>query len=624
MTTLTAVETGGEKWLRAGTKGRGLWQTELASTSLQNQLGTGALAPATLIFASQAVGTTSGAESLSVQNTGAGPLTLGYPTVSSSDFVLNNECPASLAVGASCAISIIFAPTATGPRSATVTMAANVQGGVLAADLEGQGTQGSTVVLTPLRLDFGSMRIGETSPVQYVTVANTANVPVGLKPLSISGPFSMSANTCGTSLAVNTSCTVGVVFSPAASGVASGSLVASDDAGKQTALLSGNGQTGPTDKLSANGLTFAAQTIGTTSAVQQVTVTNSGDGALTNINVAITGDFAVNNLCGISLPGHSTCALQVVYSPKAVGAERGQMTIQDALGAQQVALNGTGSVPAPGSGATVTLSPISMDFGIQGVNSISATQMLTVINSGTNPLSNIAIAASADFAIANNACNITVAPGASCTVGVTFAPQATGKQDGTVQVTAGGISVPFSMPVSGIGADFQLSVQGSSSSTVTGGASATYQLLLIPVGSSAGQVAFTCTGAPAGSTCSANPTNVIMTGTGATATVQVTVSTAATTARSSPEAVQGREAIAGAVLACLVFWRRRRWADWPVLLVLGGVCLALSGCGLSIKGGAGGGLGGDGGNSGQGVFTITVGAGAPGVSHSVTLNLTVE
>ncbi len=186
--------------------------------------------------------------------------------------------------------------------------------------------------------------------------------------------------------------------------------------------------------------------------------------------------------------------------------------------------------------------------------------MLTVINSGTNPLSGIAIAASQGFAITNNACNITVASGASCTVGVTFAPQATGAQQGTVQVTASGASVPFSIPVSGTGADFQLSVQGASSSTVTGGSSATYQLLLTPVGASAGQVAFTCTGAPAGSTCSANPANVTMTGTGATATVQVTVITAATSARSRPGMPWGTKSIAGVVLASLVFWRRRRWA----------------------------------------------------------------
>jgi hypothetical protein len=84
----------------------------------------------------------------------------------------------------------------------------------------------------------------------------------------------------------------------------------------------------------------------------------------------------------------------------------------------------------------------------------------------------------------------------------------------------------------------------------------------------------------------------------------------------------------GAVLACsLVLWRRRGWTAslerWRVLLVLGAVCLGLTGCGLSINGGASTGSG-DGGGSGQGVYTITVAAGAPGVSHAVTLNLTVE
>jgi hypothetical protein len=299
------------------------------------------------------------------------------------------------------------------------------------------------------------------------------------------------------------------------------------------------------------------------------------------------------------------------------------MTIQDALGAQQVALNGTGTPPAAGSGGAVTLSPISMDFGIQGVNSISSPQMLTVINSSSSPLSGMSIAASAGFAITNNACTVTVAPGASCTVGVTFAPQTTGKQDGAIQVTVNGSSVPFNLTVTGTGADFQLSVQGESSSTVTGGSSATYQLLLTPVGASAGQVTFSCTGVPEGSTCIANPANVTMTGTGATATVQVTVNTAATSAHARPGSPWRSASLAGAMLVYLVFWRKRRWQGWQMLLVLGAVCLALTGCGLSVNGGTNGGSGGTG-SGGQGVYTITVGAGAPGVAHSVTLTLTVE
>ena len=103
--------------------------------------------------------------------------------------MLSNPCPASLGPGASCAISIIFAPTATGPRSGAVTVAANVQGGVLTANVQGTGTQGGTMVLTPLRLDFGSVRIGQTSPVQYITVANTGTAVGGTEAAEISGPF---------------------------------------------------------------------------------------------------------------------------------------------------------------------------------------------------------------------------------------------------------------------------------------------------------------------------------------------------------------------------------------------------------------------------------------------------
>jgi hypothetical protein len=64
-------------------------------------------------------------------------------------------------------------------------------------------------------------------------------------------------------------------------------------------------------------------------------------------------------------------------------------------------------------------------------------------------------------------------------------------------------------------------------------------------------------------------------------------------------------------------------AQCCVLLVLGALCMGLTGCGLSINGG--GTTPGQGsGDGSQGVYTITVEGGAPGVSHSVALTLTVE
>jgi hypothetical protein len=119
---------------------------------------------------------------------------------------------------------------------------------------------------------------------------------------------------------------------------------------------------------------------------------------------------------------------------------------------------------------------------------------------------------------------------------------------------------------------------------------------------------------------------VTMTGTGATATIQVTVTTAAPSAHSAPPPSWRSSAAGVALGCCLVLWRRRGWAGslerWRALLVLGALGLGLTGCGLSINGGAS--TGSSGGDGSQGVYTITVAGAAPGVSHSVTLNLTVE
>ena len=94
----------------------------------------------------------------------------------------------------------------------------------------------------------------------------------------------------------------------------SGTFSITDDAGTQTASLSGTGCLPATDALSPPALTFAAQQLTTASAAQQVTLTNSGDLPLTLIAAQITsGDFTAVNTCGNSLNPHSSCSINVSF-----------------------------------------------------------------------------------------------------------------------------------------------------------------------------------------------------------------------------------------------------------------------------------------------------------------------
>ncbi|MGO9272139.1 MAG: FG-GAP-like repeat-containing protein [Terriglobia bacterium] len=106
---------------------------------------------------------------------------------------------------------------------------------------------------------------------------------------------------------------------------------------------------------SPTALTFAGQIVGTTSAPQRVTLTNS-QGMAFSISIAITGtesgDFAEGNNCPVSpstLAANGTCTINVTFTPTAAGARSAAVTITDhATGStQSVTLSGTGTLAGP-------------------------------------------------------------------------------------------------------------------------------------------------------------------------------------------------------------------------------------------------------------------------------------
>lgn len=103
----------------------------------------------------------------------------------------------------------------------------------------------------------------------------------------------------------------------------------------------------------------------------------------------------------------------------------------------------------------VSLSPSSLSFSNQNVGVTSASQPITLTNSGSAPLtvSAITIAGSnaSDFAQSNTcpASSSTLVPGASCTINVTFTPGAVGASSANITVSDNAASSPQSVALSG-------------------------------------------------------------------------------------------------------------------------------------------------------------------------------
>ena len=610
--------------LRAATYGRGIWQIPLLNATAPQEPAM-SLAPNTLAFGVQAVDSVSAAQTITVTNTGSAALSVSR-LARQGDFTETDTCTAApIAPGMNCSIQVSFRPAATGSRPGLLTVYGNVPGGQATATLSGTGSTGAAIVLDPVSLSFPSTTIHATSAVQNITISNTSSAAISLQTPAVSGAdFKLAANTCGPSLASQTGCTVAIAFVPTASGARSGTFNISDDAGIQSASLTGFGAAPPTDALSPLSLTFASQQIDTASAVQQVILTNSGDQPLTLIAAQITsGDFTVVNACGNSLNPHSTCSLNVAFTPKDVGTLAGALTLSDQYRSQTVALNGFGLAP-PG----VSLAPFStVNFAATGVGLTSAGQTVTLTNNGGIPLHVQGIAITGDFAIApGNHCEATVAAGTACTMQVVFTPTAGGPRTGTLTVTDDAPNSPQALTLNGAGVDFTLNSNGPASVTITNGQNAVFPLLLSSAANVSGVVTFACTGFPANSTCNVTPGSIAL---GNTTTISVTVLTGVSTAASASRPLEGHAHLLWlAMLLPLGLFGTRsigrcRLASVAVLCVL----MTVAGCGagrtIPAENNASPGSG-----SGQdtpvGTYTIAASASSAGLTHSVNLTLIVQ
>jgi hypothetical protein len=154
-----------------------------------------------------------------------------------SDFqVLSDGCTgATLAPGAACIVTIVFSPTALGPRSAALTVSDSANAKAASVPLVGAGVPGRLGV-TPGPILFGRVRTGTASASRTIRLRNPN--PVALKIDSIKAPPGFSASQgCVGQLAAFATCQVSVIFMPAQAANLkdtpfNGSVAIADDAAK--------------------------------------------------------------------------------------------------------------------------------------------------------------------------------------------------------------------------------------------------------------------------------------------------------------------------------------------------------------------------------------------------------
>jgi len=153
-------------------------------------------------------------------------------------------CLSSLAAGSSCTIALYYAPTVVEYVLDYLEIHDDAVGSPQTSRLDGYGTA-EPVTFTG-SLSFARQKVGTTSNVEGVLIANSQSWPLNLSAPSTTGDFSpatASSLPCGSTIPPNLWCYQGVVFKPTATGTRTGDLTITDDANIPISVsLTGAGQ----------------------------------------------------------------------------------------------------------------------------------------------------------------------------------------------------------------------------------------------------------------------------------------------------------------------------------------------------------------------------------------------
>jgi hypothetical protein len=400
-------------------------------------------------------------QSITVTNSGAIPFAL-TPTVT-GDFTLTNTCPATLSAAATCQLFLNFAPAQPGQRDGLLSLTAGSDFSPTLITLTGIGS--AILPANNGTLPLGQTYTGEPTEIflpitqslpSLTATTNNSAFNIAIVPNTGTAPTSLpSSSFTPTATANCTSCYLGIQFLSQTAGPSTATLTLTTISNGNPYQLTLTGTALPVSGLLLTPITqdFGSVPVNSTSATQTFTLANllTPSTAVTITAITATGDFtlAPNTTGGPSCAGTltptATCYLQLLFTPAAEGPRTGTLTITTSNGIITAPLTGY-ATPDPG----LSISPTSLNFNLTPDPS-AITQTITLNNTGTATLTISTPTTSTPNFTSNTNCS-TLAPAATCTITVNFAPSADNLTDTlsiTVTNTQNGQSTTYTVPLTG-------------------------------------------------------------------------------------------------------------------------------------------------------------------------------
>ncbi|MCP5144934.1 MAG: choice-of-anchor D domain-containing protein [Gammaproteobacteria bacterium] len=303
-------------------------------------------------------------------------------------------------------------------------------------------------LVNPLAFDFGNVATGDSGVAQRVTITNVTMTDQTLSLAGgAAGVFGGSSNCVGATLAPGASCFVQYNFSPTALGSAS-----------RTTTLGLNGENYQFDfmgfgispfSVTPTAMDFGDVNVGSSSAAQQVIVTNTSNASQTlTLSGGAAGVFGGSSNCiGATLAAGSSCFVSYAFTPATSGATTRTTTLGLNDETHTFTLSGVGGA----SGSPFLVTARGFDFGTVALGEPSEGQRVEIKNvSSVDQIVSLSGGAAGVFGGSSNCVGMTLAPGASCFVEYRFTPADLGTTTRTTTLGINGENYQFSFKGEGI------------------------------------------------------------------------------------------------------------------------------------------------------------------------------
>ena len=360
-----------------------------------------------------------------VEDTGYGH---GQPSSAAFQSAFTGSC-------SNCWLGVQFTPSATGPQTASLTLASSTSGSPSPLALTGTGLPLTGLLLTPATQDFGLIPVHSSTPPILFTLTNQTSSTVYLSPAILTGDFTLSPTptggpACDGPLAPNASCFLNILFVPTAAGQRTGALTIPASSGPITAPLTGFGSSDSGLALNPAALIFH-NVPGPSATRQTITLTNTGSATLQINGYFYPANFPTVTSCTTLAPGNS-CTFSVGYNPSDFLAS-GTLSI-----GVLSSISGQAIYTVPLTGAYTTedaglqILPTQANFGPNPTSTLGLTRQFTINNLTSKSLT-LTLSLPRQFVLTDSPDTCAaLAPNASCTFSATFLPLTNGDITGTI------------------------------------------------------------------------------------------------------------------------------------------------------------------------------------------------